>query len=92
MFLRLSIPPQNEEQRRRLTEHRALTIPEPTYGGQLQDLAIPGDRAEARMHIEYEERPVPLADGETASLRKPAYTVTNWNYGPPHPELLTSPS
>ena len=92
MFLRLSIPPQNEEQRRRLTEHRALTIPEPTYGGQLQDLAIQGDRAEARMHIEYEERPVPLADGETASLRKPAYTVTNWNYGPPHPELLTSPS
>ena len=74
MFLHLSIPPQNEEQHRRLAEHRALTIPEPTYGGQLQDLAIQGDRAEARMHIEYEERPVPLADGETASLRKPAYT------------------
>ena len=91
MFLHLSIPPQNEEQRRRLAEHRALTIPEPTYGGQLQDLAIQGHRAEGRMHIEYEEKPVLLADDETASLRKPAYTVTNWNYGPPHPELLTSP-
>ena len=91
MFLRLSIPPQNEEQRRRLTEHRALTIPEPIYSGQLQDLAIQGHRTEGRMHSEYEEKPVLLADGETASLRKPAYTVTNWNYGPPHPELLTSP-
>ena len=91
MFLHLSIPPQNEEQRRRLAEHRALTIPEPIYGGQLQDLAIQGHRAEGRMHIEYEEKPVLLADGETASLRKPAYTVTNWSYGPPHPELLTSP-
>ena len=91
MFLRLSIPPQNEEQRRRLAEHRALTIPEPIYGGQLQGLAIQGHRAEGRMHIEYEENPVLLADGETASLRKPAYTVTNWSYGPPHPELLTSP-
>ena len=88
MFLRLSIPPQNEEQRRRLAEHRALMIPEPIYGGQLQGLAIQGHRAEGRMHIEYEENPVLLADGETASLRKPAYTVTNWNYGPPHPELL----
>lgn len=91
MFLRLSIPPQNEEQRRRLTEHRALTIPEPTYGGQLQDLAIQGDRAEARMHIEYEEKPVLLADGETASLRKLAYTVTNWSYGPPHPVTADFP-
>ena len=91
MFLHLSIPPQNEEQRRRLAEHRALTIPEPTYGGQLQDLAIQGHRAEGRMHIEYEVKPVLLADGETTSLRKPAYTVTNWNYGPPYPELLTSP-
>ncbi|HBI29953.1 MAG TPA: hypothetical protein DDY54_09970 [Deltaproteobacteria bacterium] len=91
MFLHLSIPPQNEEQRRRLAEHRALTIPEPTYGGQLQDLAIQGHRAEGRMHIEYEEKTVLLAEGETTSLRKPAYTVTNWNYGPPHPELLTSP-
>ena len=91
MFLRLSIPPQNEEQRRRLAKHRALTIPEPIYGGQLQDLVIQGHRAEGRMHIEYEEKPVLLADGETASLRKPAYTVTNWNYGPPHPVTADFP-
>ena len=57
----------------------------------MQDLAIQGHQAEGRMHIEYEEKPVLLADGETTSLRKPTYTVTNWNYGPPHPELLTSP-
>src|SRR4029079_12852997 len=39
MFLRLSIPPQNDEQRRLLAEHRVNTINEPTYGAQPQNIA-----------------------------------------------------
>ncbi|SVD89274.1 uncharacterized protein METZ01_LOCUS442128, partial [marine metagenome] len=40
MFFRLSIPPQNEKQRSLIDKHRLNVIPEPTYGGQLQDLSI----------------------------------------------------
>ena len=36
MFLRLSIPPQTDEQRQALADSRQAVIPEPTYGGQLQ--------------------------------------------------------
>ncbi|MCV6606520.1 MAG: hypothetical protein OIF34_14550, partial [Porticoccaceae bacterium] len=35
MFLRLSIPAQNDAQRQALAESRQAVIPEPTYGGQL---------------------------------------------------------
>src|ERR1044072_4782272 len=42
MFLRLSIPPQTDEQKRLLAEHRVNSIDEPTYGEQLQNLAVRG--------------------------------------------------
>ena len=44
-------------------------VGEPTYGTQLQDLAIPGQIGEGRMAIAYEELPVELAGGETVQLR-----------------------
>ena len=47
--------------------HRANVIAEPTYGGQLQDLAIPGHAPEGRMVIDYAETPVELADGEVVA-------------------------
>ena len=71
MFLRLSIPPRDDAERALLADHRANTIAEPTYGGQLQDLAIPGHAPEGRMVIDYTETPVELADGEVAHLRAP---------------------
>jgi len=91
MFLRLSIPPQSEADRQLLAGRRANVIKEPTYGGQLQDLAIPGHDAEGRMHITYEEIPVTLADGTIVNLRKPTYTVTNLSFGPLHPDAMLSP-
>ena len=51
MVLRLSIPPQTEEHRALLDSGRANVIPEPTYGGQLQDFAIQGHKAEGRMQM-----------------------------------------
>ena len=91
MFLRLSIPPQTEADKALLASRQANVIPDPTYGGQLQDFAIPGHAAEGRMHITYEDVPVELDDGTVVTLQKPSYKITDLGYGPPHPELMMSP-
>ena len=91
MFLRLSIPPQTQAEKDDLAAQRVSVIPEPTYGGQLQDLAIPGHTPEGRMVIDYEEVPVTLAGGEVVHLRKPTYSVAELGYGPLHPEAMLSP-
>lgn len=91
LFLRLSIPPQTDAERQALADHRVGIIPEPTYGGQLQNFAIQGHKPEGQMIITYEEVPVTLGDGETASLRKPTYGIADLGYGPLHPQAMTSP-
>lgn len=91
MFLRLSIPPQTGEQKKLIASGKGSTIPEPTYGGQLQNFAIPGHAGEGRMVIKYKELPVRLPDGEKISLRQPAYSVADLGYGPMHPQTMTSP-
>ncbi len=91
MFLRLSIPPQTEEQRRLLAEHRVNSINEPTYGEQLQNIAIQGLDNEGHMHIDYKEMPVTLADGSVVSLRNPTYSIEGLKYGPLHPDTMLSP-
>jgi CxxC motif-containing protein (DUF1111 family) len=91
MLMRLSIPPQNEAERLALAEHIASNIPEPTYGGQLQDFAIQGLNAEGRIEITYEEQPIALSDGETVSLRAPTYAISDLGYGDLHPDTQMSP-
>ena len=75
MFLRLSVPPKTEADREALASKALLFVPDPTYGGQLQDFAVPGLTAEGKMEISYEEEPVELAGGEVVSLRKPTYAL-----------------
>ncbi|MES9935898.1 MAG: di-heme oxidoredictase family protein [Sedimenticola sp.] len=91
MFLRVDIPPRNEEEKKLLAEHRLNNIPDPFYGLQLQHFAVAGHNAEYRLLIDYEEIPVQLAGGETVHLRKPRYTAANLGYGPFHPEARFSP-
>lgn len=91
MFLRLSIPPQNAHDRELLKSGRADVIPDPIYGTQLQNFAIQGHPAEGRMHITYAEKPVRLSDGTVVNLRQPTYSITDFGYGPPHPDLMMSP-
>ncbi len=91
MFLRLSIPPKTQEQRQLLAARKINVIPEPTYGGQLQDFAIQGHDAEGKMHIEYADRSFVFPDGGKVMLRKPAYSVVRLAYGPLHPEAMLSP-
>jgi CxxC motif-containing protein (DUF1111 family) len=91
MFLRLSIPPETDEQRRLLAEHKVNSIDEPTYGGQLQETAIQGFDNEGHMHIDYEYLPVKLGDGTTVNLRRPTYSIVDLKYGPLHPKTMLSP-
>ena len=91
MFLRLSIPPQTEADRAALREHRQAVIPEPAYGGQLQNFSIQGMLAEGEMMIAYEETSVALADGAVVRLRAPTYGVSGLHYGALHPGVMLSP-
>ncbi len=55
--------------------------PDPVYGNQIQDLALPGARAEAVLGIDWEYSERRLAGGEIVSLRKPVPALTNLGYG-----------
>ncbi len=91
MFLRLSVPPKTDEERERLDRHELARIPEPTYGGQLQNFAVPGMTAEGRMVIDYTDKPVTLGDGTVVHLRDPHYSVVDLGYGPMARDVQMSP-
>jgi len=91
MFLRLSIPPATEAEARAVAEGRQAVVPEPTYGSQLQELAVQGHPGEGRMVVNYEEIPVTLAGGEVVRLRRPTYGILDLGYGPLHPRTMMSP-
>jgi len=91
MFLRLAREAATEEERAMRAERKALNFPDPVYGTQLQDLAVPGLASEGRMKITYEEKPVTLGDGSVVSLRKPAYSIEDLAYGPLDPATTLSP-
>jgi len=90
MFLRLSVPAITDEEKKLISEG-ARVIPEPIYGGQLQDIAIPGMAREGRMVISYTDVPVSLAGGEVVTLRKPTYSIADLGYGPMRPDVMMSP-
>ena len=90
MFLRVAVPDEADPMAKRIKGYHG-TKPDPVYGGQLQDFALAGYPAEYRLHIDYEERMVPLAGGEQASLRKPTYRAADLAYGPLHPDATLSP-
>ncbi|WP_081964016.1 di-heme oxidoredictase family protein [Hoeflea sp. BAL378] len=91
MFLRLARPARTDEERQALKTYLAASLPDPVYGGQLQDLAVPGLKAEGRMVIAYQDLPVDLADGTRVTLRKPSYSVADLGFGPLDPETTLSP-
>ena len=90
MFLRVSIPGTPNHAMAGIEGYLA-TLPEPTYGTQMQDFSLAGHPAEYRLQIDYEEIEVPLSGGEIAQLRMPSYTAADLGYGPLHPEAMLSP-
>ncbi|HTV71569.1 MAG TPA: di-heme oxidoredictase family protein [Rhizobiaceae bacterium] len=91
MFLRLAREAETEEERIAVADKVALNFPDPVYGGQLQDLAVPGLVAEGKMKIDYTEAPFAFADGTIVSLRKPTYSIENLSHGPLNTSTTLSP-
>ncbi|TPM39116.1 di-heme oxidoredictase family protein [Mesorhizobium sp. B2-3-4] len=91
MFLRLARDAGNAEERAALAGRKVLNFPDPVYGTQLQELAVPGLKGEGRMRVDYQERTVELTDGTVISLRKPTYSITDLGYGPLDPRTTLSP-
>ncbi len=91
MILRLSIPSPNTAEYPEGEKPVYASVPEPTYGTQIQGRSIQGIEPEGMLTILYEEKPVPLADGEVVFLRVPTYLVSNLRYGPLQPETMWSP-
>lgn len=91
--LKIAVPGDPEalkEELKAFADYHA-TMPHPDYGSQIQDFAVQGLKAEGRVKIRYEEVPVALSDGESASLRRPSYEIENPAYGTPGPEAMLSP-
>jgi CxxC motif-containing protein (DUF1111 family) len=90
MFLRVSIPADYSALEEEIEGYIA-TLPEPTYGTQMQDFSLAGHAAEYRLQVDYDEIEVPLSGGETAYLRNPTYTAVDLGYGPLHQDAMLSP-
>ncbi|MFC0202122.1 di-heme oxidoreductase family protein [Paracoccus rhizosphaerae] len=88
MFLRLSVPGGDAPDG---IEEWLPTSPDPTYGGQLQDFATFGLKAEGKLEVSYDERPVTLLDGSAVSLRVPRYDISNLADGPLAADAMLSP-
>ncbi|CCN33454.1 putative thiol oxidoreductase [Vibrio nigripulchritudo SO65] len=88
MLVRLSIPAMTPEQKKAFIINGV--IPEPTYGGQLQDFSLPDAKPEGKVNITYSDLVVTFKDGEQVTLRKPNLTITNLNYGEMHPDTQFS--
>ena len=87
MLVRLSIP--NATEYLPVIE-RLGVVPEPAYGGQLQDMAVPGVAPEGKVRVEYTPHSVTFTDGTTVELRKPKLLISQLGYGPMHPDTRFS--
>lgn len=90
-LLRLSVPPSTKAEKAKLANKEINSLPDPVYGGQLQDRALPGLPAEARIHVRYDKSNVTLADGELVELRRPTFSLSDYGYGKPSTGMLMSP-
>ena len=87
MLVRLSIP--DAPPYAKLIEQLGV-VPEPVYGGQLQDMAVPGVTPEGKVRVDYTPVNVTFTDGSVVELRKPNLQITQLGYGPMHPDTRFS--
>jgi CxxC motif-containing protein (DUF1111 family) len=91
LFLRLARSPQTEAENALIAQGLARNFPDPVYGTQLQDKAIPGLLAEGQMQVSYAPQEFRYPDGTVVTLRKPYYAVTDLRYGPLDTRTTLSP-
>lgn len=91
MLIRLSVPPNTDKEKKDLAAYLIKNVPDPVYGGQLQDFAIKGHLAEGDIHIDYSDVPVKLNGGTIITLRAPKYSIKNPGYGALSPNIQMSP-
>jgi CxxC motif-containing protein (DUF1111 family) len=65
--------------------------PEPTYGDQFNNAAVPGVKAEGRVTLRRQPVPMRLADGTRITLQKPIYGFADLAHGPMASDVLVSP-
>jgi len=87
MLVRLSIP--DAPPYAKVIEQLGV-VPEPVYGGQFQDMAVPGVAPEGKVRVDYTPVPVRFADGTEVELRKPVLQISQLGYGPMHPDTRFS--
>ena len=91
LLIRLSMPATTDEQRQQLQDSLIEKVVHPMYGGQLQDRGIQGVPAEARISVQWTDKPVTFADGYVETLRAPTFNLTQPGYGKLDDELMVSP-
>jgi CxxC motif-containing protein (DUF1111 family) len=82
LLFRLSIPAVSAD---------GSPLPDPIYGGQLQDKSIQGVSPEAQANITYTSIQGTYADGSSYTLYQPVYSFVNWAYGDINPQFQFSP-
>jgi CxxC motif-containing protein (DUF1111 family) len=82
MLVRLSVPG---------TDDHGGPAPDPVYGGQINDLAIRGVKAEARVRVSYREIKGVYDDGTPYALRVPELRLEKLGYGPLGEGVMLSP-
>jgi CxxC motif-containing protein (DUF1111 family) len=82
LLMRLSVPG---------TDAHGGPRPDPVYGDQFDNAAIPGVRPEGRVRIRNEPVAGRFADGSAYTLHRPRYELTDLAYGPLTPGVLVSP-
>ncbi|PMZ88720.1 MULTISPECIES: di-heme oxidoredictase family protein [unclassified Pseudomonas] len=87
MLVRLSIP--DAPAYAKVIEQLGV-VPEPAYGGQFQDMSVPGVAPEGKVRVDYTAVPVRFKDGTEVELRKPSLNITQLGYGPMHPDTRFS--
>ncbi|MDR6916182.1 CxxC motif-containing protein (DUF1111 family) [Pseudomonas sp. 3296] len=87
MLVRLSIP--DSPAYAKVIEQLGV-VPEPVYGGQFQDMAVPGVAPEGKVRVDYTPVAVRFKDGTEVELRKPSLNITQLGYGPMHPDTRFS--
>ena len=91
LLIRLAMPATTDEQRQKLKDSLIEKVVHPIYGGQLQDRGIQGVPAEARIAVQWTDKPITFADGHIETLRAPTFNLTKPGYGAFDDELMVSP-